>query len=123
MYKVFPKGYWLCWLGAAAFFVAIFPYGLIGDRNMVPAYFVFCVILNAISTVLLRAIALRIWVKRFYSESFRIFGWFLAITAFCHLVFLRMHPMGGICIGLSGMILVYMAFISWKEWKQRRSER
>ena len=122
MGKLFPKQYFLSWLAAAALFGLLFPYRMFAQPDLEPVYPVFCVVLNGISICLFRAILFRAWVKRFYPEQIRVYAWFLAVQAFCHLVFTRMHPMCWVAIGITVVIWSGMAAQWWKQWKKERKE-
>lgn len=117
MRKLFPMQYWLSWLIAAAFFAAIFPYAMFEMVDVPATYAWFCVAMSAISTVLFRTVLLRIWVKRFYSDSFRVYAWFLGAQSFCHLVFVRWNRAGWACIGLAVLLWIWMLLVWLPERK------
>lgn len=119
MRKLFPREYWLSWLGAAVVFAALFPLSMFSDPEISVHYAVFAVALSAISTVLLRTILFRVWVKRFYSDSYRVYAWFLAVQAFCHLVFTGMNPRSWVYIGASVAVLLGMLLQVLKERKNK----
>ena len=121
MRKLFPKEYWLSWLGAVALFAAIFPRAMFSAVENSPMYAWFCVVLSAISVVLFRVILFRIWVKRFYSDSFRVYAWFLGAQSFCHLVFVRWNASGWVCIGMAVLIWLWMG-IAWLREKKRNKK-
>lgn len=123
MRKLFPMEYWLSWLGAAAFFAAVFPYGMFEKTDIPVTYAWFCVVLSAISVVLFRAVWFLIWVKRFYSDSFRVYAWFLAVQGFCHLVFTGMNPGSWACIGMSLLLWLWMLIVWLREQKREREQQ
>lgn len=108
MKKLFPKQYWLSWLGAALFFVAVFPYGLLGSSDEPWTYGAFCVILAGLSTVFYRSIVFRFWIRRLYPENHRYYVWPLLILSFCHLVFASRNPGSCICIVAAAALLLAM---------------
>lgn len=112
--KLFPKEYWLSWLGAAVFLAAVFPYAMLSGADTPATYDWFCVVMSAVSAVLFRTILLRIWVKRFYSDSFRVYAWLLAVQAFCHLVFTGMNPCSWACIGICVILWLWM-LVAWRK--------
>lgn len=120
--KLFPKEYWLSWVFAAALFGLLFPGKMFGNPDILVHYAVFCVALGGISAVLIRTIVLRIWVRRFYPDTFRVYAWFLAVEAFCHLVFTGMNPLGWVYIGLSAALELWMGIAWLKEWKKEQKK-
>lgn len=122
MRKLFPRQYWLSGAGAAVFFVAVFPYGLLQNPEEPWVYGAFCILLGALSAALYRAIAFKAWVRRFYIDQYRYYVWPLLILSFCHLVFTRIHWGGWVCIGAAALILLCM-LIAWvKDWLRQRKE-
>ena len=122
MRKLFPTQYWLSWLFAGMFFAALVPYGMFREPEISVHYTLFCVVLGALSTVLFRAILFRVWVRRLYSESFRVYGWILAIQAFCHLVFTGMNPKGWVYIGVTAALGLGMGITWLRQWREARKK-
>lgn len=120
--KLFPIQYWLSWLFAVVFFAALLPFGMFRKPEISIHYGIFCVALGALSTVLFRDILFRVWVRRFYSESFRVYGWFLAVQAFCHLVFTGMNPKSWIYIGVTAALLLGMGIAWLRQWKKEQKK-
>ncbi len=122
MRKLFPRQYWLSWLGAAVFFMAVFPYGLLHNTEEPWVYGAFCILLGALSAAFYRAIVFKAWVRRFYIDQYRYYVWPLVILSFCHLVFTRIHWGGCVCIGAAAVILLCM-LLGWiKDWLRQRKE-
>lgn len=120
MQKKFPRQYYITWLGAVIWFVSTIPWGMFSDARISVHYACFCLVLNGLSTVLFRAILLRVWVRQLYSDTLSVYAWLLAVQAFCHLVFLRMNPMCWAYLAFTAGLWLTMLVLWWKAWKKSR---
>lgn len=124
MRRLYPREYRICWLVGVLFFAVVFPYGCIGDAEIEPVYPFFCGLLNALSAVLYCTILFKTLCRRFSVEEFKVYAWFLVLTAFCHLVFTFMSRGSWVCIGVTAVILTAMGAVWLKDWmKNRKNEK
>lgn len=120
MQKRFPRQYWLAWLGAALLFVLTIPWNMFSNEKITVHYAWFCLVLDGLSIVLFRTIALRMWVKQFYTDSCSVYAWLLAVQAFCHLVFVGMNPLSWVYLAITAALWLVMLALWWKDWKKNR---
>ena len=108
MYHPFAKQRLITAIASAVFFLLIFPYKLLFLGDALPVHKVFCVILAGLSTALLGLMLYKALIKFLSVDDYSKYGWWMAIQAFCHLVFAKMNPGSVVCIGVTAAAGVVM---------------